>query len=187
MIKNIKLHAMSSILIISFPVLAVHPQIDKKLSDTTVTLCKSNEDIYFNAKLENRKYVSLCGAGHRSPSTGYVKYRYGTSDKVELEYPERAETPKGKFLSYHIRLGKLQGRNIFFYSGDYRYSIGYLADNCSLHVYKGSELVFSSSCEETSELNTFGGGQSSGSVILEEELIKRFPEQFQDPNEPEFH
>ncbi|GAB7223596.1 hypothetical protein VoSk93_28130 [Vibrio owensii] len=113
MIKNIKVQAISSIIIISFPVLAVHPQIDKKLSDTTVTLYKSNEDIYFNAKLENQKYVSLCGAEHRSPGTGYVKYRYGTSDKVELEYPKSAETPKGKFLSYHIRLGKLQGRNIF--------------------------------------------------------------------------
>lgn len=97
MIKNIKLHAMSSFLIISFPVLAVHPQIDKKLSDTTVTLCKSNEDIYFNAKLENRKYVSLCGAGHRSPSTGYVKYRYGTSDKVELEYPKVQKPQKVSF------------------------------------------------------------------------------------------
>jgi len=33
-------------------------------------------------------FYSLYLQWHRSPITGYVKYRYGTSDKVELEYPK---------------------------------------------------------------------------------------------------
>lgn len=166
---------------------AIHPQINVKLSDITVTLCSDEEDIYFNAKLQNGKFASLCGYKHKSPSTGYVKYRYGLPGNIELEYPNDLGTPKGRFLTYHVRLGpNAQGGKIFFYIGDYRYNISNVAGNCSLRVSKGKNVVFESWCDEQLWLNTFGGSRS-GSVILSDELIKRFPEQFQDPSEPEFH
>ncbi|MGR5286344.1 hypothetical protein ACP3V5_13555 [Vibrio maritimus] len=166
---------------------AVHPQIDIERSDITTTLCSEKEDIYFSAKLENGKYASLCGYNHKSPSTGHVKYRYGMLGNVELEYPNDLGTPKGRFLTYHVRLGpNAQGRKIFFYIGDYRYNISNVAGSCSLRVSKGKNVVFESWCDEQLWLNTFGGDQS-GWLILNDDLIKRFPQQFQDPSEPEFH
>ncbi|WP_260260817.1 hypothetical protein [Vibrio intestinalis] len=166
---------------------AVHPQIDVKNSDITSTLCSDEEDIYFSAKLNNGKFASLCGYKHKSPDTGYVKYRYGFPDNIELEYPKDEGTPKGRFLTYHIRLSpNVQGRTIFFHIGKYRYDISHVAGNCSVFAYEGKKVVFESFCNEELWLNTFDG-RMSGRLILNKEFVKRFPQQFQDPTEPEFH
>jgi hypothetical protein len=165
---------------------AKHPQISDELNGLTKTLCNDDEDIYYNALLDNGKLVSLCGYQHKSPDTGYVKYRYGKVNDIELEYPQDNNPPRGRFLTYNIQLGpNAQGQEFFFYIGDYRYSIASIAHNCMLLVMKGKEIIFRETCQEKSYLTD--ELIDSSQYINDKELYTKFPQQFQDPSEPEFH
>ena len=46
-------------------------------------LCMSNEDVFLSFVIKNNKIISLCSAKDQS----YIVYRYGTKNKIELEYP----------------------------------------------------------------------------------------------------
>jgi len=46
-------------------------------------LCKTNEKITFAFQLKNKKWVTVCEEKNRR----YIVYRFGNSNKVELEYP----------------------------------------------------------------------------------------------------
>ncbi len=167
-----------------------HPQIVFNEDLLNDTLCQDSEDIYFNAQLENGKLASLCGYQHYSPDTGYVKYRYGELNNIELEYPNDKKPPRGQFLTYHIRLNpNLQGHWIYFYINDDLYLISSFNNECLVSIDDASSMkrkkIFLEYCDKQSSLKNFG--LPSGLFIGEEKIYKKFPEQFQDPSEPQFH
>ncbi|CAM3248177.1 ubiquitin-conjugating enzyme E2 variant [Vibrio neptunius] len=167
-----------------------HPLIIKEDDRLNRTLCQDDEDIYFNAQLENGKIASLCAYLHYSPDTGYVKYRYGDVGSVELEFPSDKKPPRGRFLTYHVRLGpNVQGHWVYFYINDYRYLLSSVNNGCLVSVYDMSsikgEKLFLGYCEKQSELK--GKVLTSGLLLDKAEVYEKFPEQSQDPTEPEFH
>ena len=112
-----------------------HPLIIKEDDTLNRTLCQDDEDIYFNAQLENGKLASLCAYQHYSPDTGYVKYRYGDVGSVELEFPSDKKPPRGRFLTYHVRLGpNVRGRWVYFYIDDSRYLLSSVNHACDVSV-----------------------------------------------------
>ncbi len=166
-----------------------HPQIEVKENRLNDTLCQDNEDIYFNAQLDNGKLVSLCGYQHYSPDTGYVKYRYGELNNIELEYPNDKEPPRSRFLTYHSSLNpNIQGNWIFFYIGDKQYVLSAMANGCAVSINDTSsikrEMIFGESCDKQSFLKDSGFASEE---INREKVYKKFPEQLQDPSEPQFH
>lgn len=62
------------------------------------SLCKATETEIFNCQLKG-KTLSLCGAGDLSKQPGTMQYRFGTSQKIELEYPDAPAPPSGHFWS----------------------------------------------------------------------------------------
>ncbi|UBM11616.1 hypothetical protein [Cupriavidus metallidurans] len=61
-----------------------------------ITLCRPYEEVYFSCQIDE-KILSVCACGNVSPDNGYVQYRFGKSDKVELEYPEKSYPPRSRF------------------------------------------------------------------------------------------
>ncbi|WP_052707954.1 hypothetical protein [Vibrio neptunius] len=167
-----------------------HPSIVKEDDTLNRTLCQDDEDIYFNAQLENGKLASLCAYQHYSPDTGYVKYRYGDVGSVELEFPSDKKPPRGRFLTYHVRLGpNVQGHWVYFYINDYRYLLSSVNNGCLVSVYDMSsikgEKLFLGYCEKQSKLKV--DRRRTGLLLDEAEVYEKFPEQSQDPTEPQFH
>ena len=167
-----------------------HPSIVNRDGRLNRTLCQDDEDIYFNAQLENGKLASLCAYQHYSPDTGYVKYRYGDIGSVELEFPSDKKPPRGRFLTYHTRLSpSLQGHAVYFYINDYRYLLSSFNNGCHVSVDNVSSMksveLFLGYCEKQSVLK--GKDFTSGLLLDEAEVYEKFPEQSQDPTEPQFH
>ncbi|QXX06063.1 hypothetical protein [Vibrio neptunius] len=188
-----KLRRLLSALIVNVvcvPTVYAHPLIIKEDDTLNRTLCQDDEDIYFNAQLENGKLASLCAYQHYSPDTGYVKYRYGDVGSIELEFPSDKKPPRGRFLTYHARLGpNLQGHDVYFYINDYRYLLSSFNNECHVSVHDVSSTksvrLFLERCEKQSKLK--GEIFRSGSLLSTPEIYEKFPEQSQDPMEPQFH
>ncbi|QEC69554.1 hypothetical protein FRZ67_20440 [Panacibacter ginsenosidivorans] len=64
-------------------------------------LCKGNEEIIFSFLLtKNKKIVSLC----KDKQGDYLVYRFGTKEKVELEYPQKLDKTSWKvFKLYGVK------------------------------------------------------------------------------------
>lgn len=60
------------------------------------TLCTKQEKVAFSCPV-GKKIVSLCASADLSETSGYVQYRYGTKDKVELVYPDTLSHPRAHF------------------------------------------------------------------------------------------
>ena len=66
------------------------------LSDET--LCKSDEAIKFSCHIENSEnIVSVCSSKNISSEEGYLQYRFGTSQKIELTFPKVMKNPTENF------------------------------------------------------------------------------------------
>lgn len=66
-------------------------------------LCKDNEEIIFSFLLaKNHKIVTVC----KDKKSLYIVYRFGTKDKVEMEYPAHADNSSWtKFKYYYVHRG----------------------------------------------------------------------------------
>ncbi|SRR5579875_88916 len=54
------------------------------------SLCTKQEEVYFTSGFLNNKLASICTSSDVSYTSGYLVYRYGTSDrKIELSLPQR--------------------------------------------------------------------------------------------------
>jgi hypothetical protein len=114
--------------------------------DKEVTLCESQEAIYFSCPLPNGKVVSVCASGNKKPSSGYVQYRYGTPEKLELVYPQSKIPPEGQFYVVNASEGSANLNTIKFYIGRYTYFVAQ-AYTSYLAVLKDGKLVSRKSCE----------------------------------------
>jgi hypothetical protein len=61
------------------------------------SLCKEGEAMIFNC-LHKQKIASLCASPGFSKDSGKAKYRFGTTSKVELEYPRGDNDSRELFL-----------------------------------------------------------------------------------------
>ena len=80
------------------------------------SLCNANEQVLFNCQIAGKaSIVSVCGSSNLSKSAGYLQYRYGTSSKLDLEFPANQSTSKSDFM--------FDGRNISFNRGNIKYQV----------------------------------------------------------------
>ncbi|MGZ3692619.1 MAG: hypothetical protein ACXVAX_14010 [Pseudobdellovibrio sp.] len=65
-------------------------------------LCAQGEKVYFNCQTaKDSKTISVCGSPDLSKKRGYLKYRFGTPEKIELEFPSNKKNSLQKFYFAH--------------------------------------------------------------------------------------
>ncbi|WP_156432240.1 hypothetical protein [Burkholderia latens] len=110
-----------------------------------VTLCQPHEEIYFSCPVGG-KIVSLCASGNISPNNGYVQYRFGAVNRIELQFPGKPYPPNGYFEISDVYFGNLDYVHVKFKSGIYNYVI-YQGDRSGVYVKKNGILVSNRVCE----------------------------------------
>lgn len=108
------------------------------------TLCQPHEEIYFSCPAGN-KIISLCASGNISPNNGYVQYRFGTLDRLELQFPNKPNPPKSRFLISDISEGNANYVHVKFKSGEYNYVI-YQGVSNGLYIKKNGRLISNLIC-----------------------------------------
>ena len=84
-----------------------------------------NEELIFSFNTKNGKKLVLA----KDKENEYIVYRFGTKDKIELEYPEKNKESWGKFTyGYYFRGGGKQNagmelESIFFQINNFEYII----------------------------------------------------------------
>ena len=76
------------------------------------TLCKPNEEIIFSFQLKNKKWVTVC----KEKNGEYIVYRFGTSNKLELQYPTLLDSTSWQQFTFqgYIRGGGKQNAAMRF-------------------------------------------------------------------------
>jgi len=113
------------------------------------TLCRSYEEVYFSCQLDKKagkKIVSLCASGNIFPGNGYVQYRFGMPEAIELQYPELPLPPKNIFSISDIAAGNVSFTHVKFRSGAYDYVL-YQGHPSGVYVVKGRRLVGNHVCQ----------------------------------------
>ncbi|NTX26553.1 hypothetical protein HT746_05275 [Burkholderia pyrrocinia] len=111
-----------------------------------ITLCQSHEEIYFSCSLGG-KIISLCASGNVSPNNGYVQYRYGVLDHIEIQFPNKPYPPNARFEISDISAGNLNYVHIKFKSGKYDYVI-YQGSPSGVYIKKRGNLISNKICEQ---------------------------------------
>jgi hypothetical protein len=114
--------------------------------NANITLCESQEDIYFSCPVPGGKIVSVCAFNNINPSSGYVQYRYGTPEKIELFYPQTKMPPEGRFYVVDASEGSVNKAIIKFYNGRYTYLVSQ-AFVSFLTVLKDGKVVLRKYCD----------------------------------------
>jgi hypothetical protein len=89
------------------------------------TYVLANEELVFSFDTKNGKHVVLA----RDKKNLYFVYRFGSTDKIEFEFPGKTAGSWSKFkYSFYLRGGGVQNEgmdlnNIYFSSGDYKYIV----------------------------------------------------------------
>lgn len=60
------------------------------------SLCEQDEQVVFSCST-GKKVVSLCASKEASKSSGYLQYRFGAQNRIELIFPNTPKHPKGQF------------------------------------------------------------------------------------------
>ena len=112
-----------------------------------VTLCAADEDIYFSCPLLGDKIVSLCASNNTNPISGYIQYRYGTADQIEMYYPDKMAPPNNRFSLVDASEGSVNKNIIKFKNGQYTYLLSQ-AFVSYLTVLRGEKVVLRRTCNE---------------------------------------
>ena len=125
------------------------------------THCSNTEKVVFSCSF-GKKMVSICASSDLSASAGYMQYRFGAKDKVELQYPQTQLHPRGKFdvkrqtpvLDNGTR-AKLT--EVSFVQGDFKYIVDSMdtgsIDKTTLNVERNGKQLASLVCNNASIVN----------------------------------
>jgi len=88
------------------------------------SLCRRDEKIVFSCTVTKAaKIVSLCSSKQLAKEQGYLQYRFGLPDKIELEYPKQRGRPQDAFEYSHYFRAQFDTTSISFSLNGYEYSI----------------------------------------------------------------
>ncbi len=108
-----------------------------------------------------KKLVSVCSSENLSPDTGYVQYRFGTREKVELSFPESQAHPGQFFTAGTLMYSGGGGTYMRFNKGTYSYVVysgtGKGWDRQGVVVEKAGKLLSNITCKDASsaEMNSW--------------------------------
>lgn len=95
-------------------------------AQNNLLFCKANEEVVFSFQLKNKKRVFVC----KEKKNAYLVYRYGSSKKIELQYPENPDSSSWKkfTLQAYSRGGGVQNAAmefafLSFYNKDAEYEV----------------------------------------------------------------
>ena len=88
------------------------------------SLCQRDEKVVFSCTVTKAaKIVSLCSSKQLTKEQGYLQYRFGLPEKIELEYPKQRGRPQDAFKYSHYFRAQVDMTEISFSSNGYEYSI----------------------------------------------------------------
>ena len=91
------------------------------------SLCNLDKEIIsYTCKLVNDKIVSVCASKGLIPGskgTGYIAYRYGVPDKIELVYPKKLKKPSNLFFYSNMWSHYETQTSLSFISNPYSYTV----------------------------------------------------------------
>jgi hypothetical protein len=88
------------------------------------TLCAPTEQVVFNCiSKRSSRIISLCSSKDLDKDHGYIQYRFGTSSKTELEFPEQTAGSQKLFYYSHYFRARVDETEISFNNGEYNYRI----------------------------------------------------------------
>lgn len=86
--------------------------------------CSNTEQIIFNCRIKNsNKILSLCASKNFSKTSGYLQYRFGGLDKIELEFPKERKQSQKEFLYRHYFRSQVDRTEISFENHKHTYTI----------------------------------------------------------------
>lgn len=87
------------------------------------SLCKESEKVFFNCKTKRQKIISLCGSQDLAKNQGYLQYRFGKKEKVELTFPKKQTSSAASFFYAHYSRFKTDYLHVNFSNDGTQYSI----------------------------------------------------------------
>lgn len=88
------------------------------------SLCAKDERIIFSCPVKRpAKIVSLCASKDLTSDRGYLQYRFGLPEKIELEYPKDRAGTQQKFHYTHYFRARFDMSEIGFNIDGYEYSV----------------------------------------------------------------
>jgi hypothetical protein len=103
-----------SLLLILFPVLACADD----------SLCAANEQVLFSCPIGKlQKIASLCGSPELKKGNGYLQYRYGSREKIELVFPATRDGSLEKFRYVHYWRYQIDRTQVAFSNDGFEYAL----------------------------------------------------------------
>ena len=88
------------------------------------TLCARDERIIFSCPIRRpAKIVSLCASKDLTSERGYLQYRFGVPEKIELQFPQDRTATQQKFQYTHYFRAQFDLTEISFTINGYEYQI----------------------------------------------------------------
>jgi hypothetical protein len=88
------------------------------------SLCAAQEHIIFSCVVRrSAKIVSLCGSKNLTKENGYLQYRFGLPEKIELEFPRTQTRTQEQFTYSHYFRYQVDLTEINFTVDGYQYQI----------------------------------------------------------------
>ena len=88
------------------------------------SLCEKGEKVVFSCTINKpAKIVSLCASADFAKDRGYLQYRFGLPQKIELEFPRTRENTQAAFKYSHYFRAQFDQTEISFTSSDHQYAI----------------------------------------------------------------
>ncbi|HEY3104903.1 MAG TPA: hypothetical protein VGJ69_15060 [Pyrinomonadaceae bacterium] len=88
------------------------------------TLCARDERVIFACLLKQpAKIVSVCASKNLTSETGYLQYRFGLPEKIELEFPKDRAGTQQKFEYSHYFRARVDLTEINFTVNGVNYSV----------------------------------------------------------------
>ncbi|HYX31421.1 MAG TPA: hypothetical protein VE863_23010 [Pyrinomonadaceae bacterium] len=88
------------------------------------SLCAKDERIIFSCPIKRpAKIVSVCASKDLTSERGYIQYRFGLPEKIELEFPKERQDSQQKFQYSHYFRAQVDLTEISFTINGYEYQV----------------------------------------------------------------
>lgn len=135
-------------------VTALAGQLPKDDAMFSGTLCHYNERVIFSCRLKGKehKIASVCGSRIITATRGYMQYRYGKPDAVEIALPEQPGAPFKSWTGKHVTYAQTWSSSLTVRNGNYSYTVygskGVGDQPVGLTVEKDGKGIAGKECED---------------------------------------